>query len=210
MTTAKYTNQQLAALEATAAVKEFLNGQISQTDALSILGHSGVEAVDRLALVNIKLLEQVMGLKRKPYTARMIEHCIAAHAQKQAQEQDQSDLTVGNLFSIFIKMQRDECAAIPDGFFYAGEHETRGPLYLAADKVSGFAVNVEDHGSVIIMLDCGTQVETYLTLEEVSTQSQRLKTMELLAKMGLLSMIILGGFLLYTWATCDCPKCNHE
>lgn len=172
MTTAKYSNKQLAAMEATAAVKEFLSGKISQRAALGLLGHSGVEAVDRLALVNIKLLEQVMGLEPMPHTLRMIEHCIAAHAKKceqemQAAAEQMQAPTTDNLFSIFVKMASPKDVALPDGFFYAGEHETRGPLYLAADKVSGFAVNEEDHGSVVIMLDCGTQVETYLTLEEV-------------------------------------------
>lgn len=163
MNTRKQNITKRAQIEATDVVLEYLGGVLSQGDALGILGHSGAQAVDSLALVSPGLLIQAINTARSEEDHRLAEHCIAAHTQQQMEEKNPS---LEDLIR-FIAEEAKPAPAIPDGFFYAGEHETRGPLYLAADKVSGFTVNEEDHGSVVIILDCGTQVETYLTLEEV-------------------------------------------
>lgn len=162
MNTRKQSITKRAQIEATDVVIEYLGGILNQGDALNILGHSGVQAVDSLALVNADLLIQAINKAQSEENHRMAEHCIAAHTKQQMEEKRPG---LAELISFLAKAK--PAPAIPDGFFYAGEHETRGPLYLAADKVTGFAVNEEDHGSVVIILDCGTQVETYLTLEEV-------------------------------------------
>lgn len=162
MNTRKQNFTKRAQIEATDVVNEYLSGALNQGEALNILGDCGGQAVDSLALVDADLLIQALQKAHREENHRMAEHCFAARTKQLMEEKRH---TLADLLN--ASAEAKPAPAIPDGFFYAGEHETRGPLYLAADKVSGFTVNEEDHGSVIIMLDCGTQVETYLTLEEV-------------------------------------------
>lgn len=161
MNTRKQNITKRAQIEATDVVNEYLSGALNQGEALNILGYGGGQAVDNLALVDADLLTQAFKKANSEENHRMAKHCFAAR-QQQIKEKRSMDAEF-----LILLAEAKPAPAIPDGFFYAGEHETRGPLYLAADKVSGFAVNEEDHGSVVIILDCGSQVETYLTLEEV-------------------------------------------